>query len=763
MADYVAIDDSGVVIDQGKLLDEALFFVKEQAYYMRKAADEGDLSEALKFGNNVVSELRASNLSPTHYYELYMKVFNELQYLADFMGSETNKGHKIEELYQTVQQSCFILPRLYLLVMTGAHYIKIKRSAAKEILNDIIELCKGVQHPMRGLFLRYYLVQICKDKLPDLDSNDTNGIHDAFEFLMTNFKESLRLWIRLNSSCTNILDQRKKDKERLELGLLVGANLVRIAQLEGLELDFYKTTALPQILEQVKNLSDHIAQKYILDCVIQAFSDEFHLNTLSEILQVSVSCIKNTNGIGVVSNMMSRLATFITANPESIPVGVDVFEIFHSHFSPIEIGGEHGIGIRGFLELQASFLEFTATLYPAINEYVELILNNVVNVVKDHVNRGGQLDHASCKNVVILLTAPLKSLSLKCLDYSYNESLIKLLDPAMKRTIAVAMIEALINARVVIENISSLESFLVYISPLFETPSGESNQSGYEDQQDECDYEHHICRLIDAIRISTPEGQFDFYKILQEKIQNLNPLAYLKALPCLLFNCLKLLFRFTEPQGDATPIKTKSSSPKDMTIPIFQMAFEITSALQSHVPVETVKLLIMCAISANECATTHAEYFGEEKQFLQNMQRVCYDFLVNACICFEDYVSGCRNELEALRYMMSGLCKIQFLTQEHHGYFGMKLAKYGANLLKFKDKCAALEAACYVFNNSIHKDESRVLWCMQQAIDMHKATILSNRETTKEQLKRIQQVAESFNHINTENITEQIEKLQIQI
>jgi vacuolar protein sorting-associated protein 35 len=30
---------------------------------------------------------------------------------------------------------------------------------AKLILRDVVEMCKGVQHPTRGLFLRAYLVQ----------------------------------------------------------------------------------------------------------------------------------------------------------------------------------------------------------------------------------------------------------------------------------------------------------------------------------------------------------------------------------------------------------------------------------------------------------------------------------------------------------------------------------------------------------------------------------------------------------------------------
>jgi vacuolar protein sorting-associated protein 35 len=39
--------------------------------------------------------------------------------------------------------------------------------SAKEVLKDLVELCSGVQHPTRGLFLRTYLSEMTKDKLPD--------------------------------------------------------------------------------------------------------------------------------------------------------------------------------------------------------------------------------------------------------------------------------------------------------------------------------------------------------------------------------------------------------------------------------------------------------------------------------------------------------------------------------------------------------------------------------------------------------------------
>jgi len=50
-----------------------------------------------------------------------------------------------------------------------------KEAAAKDVLKDVVEMTRGVQHPLRGLFLRAYLAQMSKDKLPDLGVNNEGG------------------------------------------------------------------------------------------------------------------------------------------------------------------------------------------------------------------------------------------------------------------------------------------------------------------------------------------------------------------------------------------------------------------------------------------------------------------------------------------------------------------------------------------------------------------------------------------------------------
>ncbi len=56
----------------------------------------------------------------------------------------------------------------YLLVTVGMVYIKANEGSRQDIMRDLVEMCRGVQHPLRGLFLRNYLLQCTRNYLPDV-------------------------------------------------------------------------------------------------------------------------------------------------------------------------------------------------------------------------------------------------------------------------------------------------------------------------------------------------------------------------------------------------------------------------------------------------------------------------------------------------------------------------------------------------------------------------------------------------------------------
>lgn len=46
-------------------------------------------------------------------------------------------------------------------------------------------------------------------------------------------------------------DRDRRERERLDLRILVGTNLVRLSNMEGIDAQMYKSDVLPRILEQV--------------------------------------------------------------------------------------------------------------------------------------------------------------------------------------------------------------------------------------------------------------------------------------------------------------------------------------------------------------------------------------------------------------------------------------------------------------------------------------------------------------------------------
>lgn len=108
-----------------------------------------------------------------------------------------NSARSALELYETVQYAGNIVPRLYLLITVGRAYMQVNPSSAKEVLNDLVNMARGVQQPLRGLFLRAYLSQASKTMLPDSPDHAGGNIDDSVDFVLQNFVEMNKLWCRM--------------------------------------------------------------------------------------------------------------------------------------------------------------------------------------------------------------------------------------------------------------------------------------------------------------------------------------------------------------------------------------------------------------------------------------------------------------------------------------------------------------------------------------------------------------------------------------
>jgi vacuolar protein sorting-associated protein 35 len=134
---------------------------------MKRCLDNHKLMDGLKHCSTMLAELRTSALTPKNYYELYMAIFDALRHLTTYLNDAHSSGkHHLADLYELVQYAGNIIPRLYLMITVGGCYMAQKDAPVKEIMKDMMEMSRGVQHPTRGLFLRHYLSGMTRDSLP---------------------------------------------------------------------------------------------------------------------------------------------------------------------------------------------------------------------------------------------------------------------------------------------------------------------------------------------------------------------------------------------------------------------------------------------------------------------------------------------------------------------------------------------------------------------------------------------------------------------
>lgn len=243
-----------------------------------------------------------------------MSVFDALRHLSVYLRDSHPVNH-LADLYELVQYAGNVVPRLYLMITVGTVYMSIEDAPVKEIMKDMMEMSRGVQHPVRGLFLRYYLSGQARDSLPTGTGEGPEGnIQDSVSFILTNFVEMNKLWVRLQHQ-GHSREREQRTKERQELQLLVGSNLVRLSQL--VDLESYKNVILQPLLEQVVQCRDVLAQEYLLEVITQVFPDEFHLHTLDQFLSATARLNPHVNVKAIIIGLMDRLSAYAQRESEA--------------------------------------------------------------------------------------------------------------------------------------------------------------------------------------------------------------------------------------------------------------------------------------------------------------------------------------------------------------------------------------------------------------------------------------------------------------
>merc|ERR1712176_1159118 len=169
--------------------------------------------------------------------------------------------------------------------------------------------------------------------------------------------------------------------------------------------------------------------------------------------------------------------------------------------------------------------------------------------------------------------------------------------------------------------------------------------------------------------------------------------------PSLVFNCLRLIqvahARVAASGDDETTYDEVTVKPKKM----FQFVHQICTAYGTHAPETGVRLWLQGAVGADECG------FSD----------ICYEFLSQSFLCFEEHVSDSTEQYEAIRCIASSLQQITSLDEENFDTLRSKCVSHSNRLLKKPCAAQCFILCCNLYIDCEYKDGRVACKCLVKA------------------------------------------------
>ncbi|XP_032672448.1 vacuolar protein sorting-associated protein 35-like isoform X4 [Odontomachus brunneus] len=702
--------------DQEKLLEDAIGVVKVQAFQMKHCLDKSKLMDALKHASTMLGELRTSLLSPKSYYELYMAITDELRHLELYLLDEFQKGRKVTDLYELVQYVGNIVPRLYLLITVGLVYIKTTPGLKRDLLRDLVEMCRGVQHPLRGLFLRNYLLQCTRNILPDVaESEDEDGtVRDSIDFVLMNFAEMNKLWVRMQHQ-GHSRDRERREREREELRILVGTNLVRLSQLESVTLDKYKKLVLPGILEQVVSCRDAIAQEYLMECIIQVFPDEFHLQTLNAFLKSCAELQTGVNVKNIIISLIDRLAAFSqrsdgVGGPGSpnqvpgIPQDVKLFDVFSDQIATI-IQTRQDMPPEDIVSLQVALINLAHKCYPDRVDYVDKVLFTTVQIFQKQNVDKLEYNSAVSRELVRLMKIPVDNYKniLTVLKLEHYAPLLDYFDYEGRKLLAIYIITNILENETLIPTQEQVDAVLSMVSPLVQDQPDQPNIE--EDPEDFAEEQGLLGRLIHHFKSETADQQYMILSAARKHFSTGGNKRIKYTLPPIVFQSYQLAFTYKglKDQDDIWQKKCQK---------IFQFCHTtITALMKAELAELPLRLFLQGAIAIGEIR-------------FDNFEVVAYEFMSQAFSIYEDEISDSKAQLAAITLIIATFEQMSCFGEENAEPVRNQCALYASKLLRKPDQCRGVATCSHIFwsgkslatDGKEMQEGGKVLDCLKKGI-----------------------------------------------
>mmetsp|Transcript_18209 Transcript_18209/g.26385 ORF Transcript_18209/g.26385 Transcript_18209/m.26385 type:complete len:938 (-) Transcript_18209:1855-4668(-) len=380
--------------------------VDKQDLFIRKLCDIPGLLAAEE----------TSGFSLTSYLALHESVSRGLDlYAAPALRSVLKHETSLESLTRKVLCLEGLQSRLYCLYLVLCSHVQERGRIG--VFTEYLKYTAGVQHPMRGFFLRWWMAKLFQKCLQTrvqlvnvtplefssvalpgspTTSHRGDGLHEELaRLVLTCFNEML------------ILEKRIPRDDDSDAVLLPMFRLVVdvLALLPELEDGIYTAQVFPSLVSGILAYDCPLRQQSLTMMVLKSMSSKCHVQVLDKTFQFLFALHTRTDTMALLRVFMDRVVEFPKhVNSGELLMGVyaEAFDVLKKHLDKLTSPRSYDYHLSEILSLFQRFLRFTILVHPRdsarFGEVLSLCRTGILNMWKeseDDESYGTDFDYES--------------------------------------------------------------------------------------------------------------------------------------------------------------------------------------------------------------------------------------------------------------------------------------------------------------------------------------------------------------------------------
>ena len=509
--------------------------VEYQTTLIKQSLKEKKFSKCILDTAGLLSILKINILTPSNYYLLFTDICDIIEETIEFyIREKTLRGIKIKYIYDSVQQSQFLIPRLYLMIISGSIYLEQNPLKYREILYDLINMVKCEQNPLTAFWLRYFLFKYIKDKLPIKNGDYINNNNYYFDymkisinFLMENLEYINHYILRIRKEL--FIDNEILNKKERENMILCEQEIIEeISNIKGLTKNNFENKILPKFIEMILDSeNDWYIQQILMESIIKYFKIDLYFESQGiYIILFTISRLMSNKEIDIVNiyiNLLNSYKKFVKSKKllnskirnERINKIKNIYHLFLLKYNELQINynnsGEKEF--NKFIDLDIIFMKFSFKILVEKNENRLKIINHIMDLCSKRIDFYKKIFSVnSIKKICSLISISLKRFTMY--ELAHFDKLIIYLDYNSRKEIGFRIIQNLTNKYnkdYYIDNIEKVQKLIDLIFPLITEIKDDNEDNNFQKYFDEEEKNIYLCKLLSVLKTKKPEIMVEIY------------------------------------------------------------------------------------------------------------------------------------------------------------------------------------------------------------------------------------------------------------